>query len=126
MPLVEFVYNNSYHASIGMAPYEALHEKKCQSPLCWYEAGKISLLGSELVAETAKSIKKIQNRMLTAQNPEENRAGGISDSSTTTSFKLHDVFHVSELRRYASDASHILEHESVQLKENLTLQVTPV
>ena len=36
MPLVEFAYNNSFNASIGMAPYEALYGWKCQSPLCWY------------------------------------------------------------------------------------------
>ncbi|XP_016195440.1 uncharacterized protein LOC107636448 [Arachis ipaensis] len=39
---------------------------------------------------------------------------------------LHDVFHVSQLRKYTSDATHVLEPESVELKENLTFQVTPV
>ncbi|XP_072064500.1 uncharacterized protein [Arachis hypogaea] len=39
---------------------------------------------------------------------------------------LHDVFHVSQFRKYTSDASHILETESVQLKEDLTFHVTPV
>ena len=34
LPLIEFAYNNSYHASIGMAPYEALYGRKCHSPLC--------------------------------------------------------------------------------------------
>ena len=34
LPLVEFAYNNSYHNSIEMAPYEALYGKKCKSPLC--------------------------------------------------------------------------------------------
>ena len=34
LPLVEFAYNNSYHSSIEMAPYEALYGKKCRSPLC--------------------------------------------------------------------------------------------
>ena len=33
-PLIEFVYNNSYHTSIEMAPYEALYGRKCRSPLC--------------------------------------------------------------------------------------------
>ena len=32
--LVEFSYNNSYQASIGMAPFEALYGRKCRSPLC--------------------------------------------------------------------------------------------
>ncbi|GFZ15866.1 hypothetical protein Acr_25g0002750 [Actinidia rufa] len=30
LPLVEFAYNNSFHASIGMAPYEALYGRKCR------------------------------------------------------------------------------------------------
>ncbi|GJZ67510.1 putative reverse transcriptase domain-containing protein [Tanacetum coccineum] len=36
-PLVEFSYNNSYHASIKAAPYEALYGRKCRSPVCWAE-----------------------------------------------------------------------------------------
>ncbi|GJZ19898.1 putative reverse transcriptase domain-containing protein [Tanacetum coccineum] len=34
-PLVEFSYNNSYHASIKAAPFEALYGRKCRSPVCW-------------------------------------------------------------------------------------------
>ena len=37
LPLVEFSYNNNYHSSIEMAPYEALYGRKCRSPLCWDE-----------------------------------------------------------------------------------------
>ena len=33
-PLVEFAYNNSYQASIQMAPYESLYGRPCRSPLC--------------------------------------------------------------------------------------------
>ena len=35
IPLVEFVYNNSFQSSIGMAPYEALYGRKCRILLCW-------------------------------------------------------------------------------------------
>nr|GEY41982.1 hypothetical protein [Tanacetum cinerariifolium] len=35
LPLVEFSYNNSYHASIKAAPFEALYGQKCCSPVCW-------------------------------------------------------------------------------------------
>jgi len=37
LPLIEFTYNNSFHSSIGMAPYEALYGRKCRTPLCWFE-----------------------------------------------------------------------------------------
>ncbi|GJX00515.1 putative reverse transcriptase domain-containing protein [Tanacetum coccineum] len=33
LPLVEFSYNNSYHASIKAAPFEALYGRKCRSPI---------------------------------------------------------------------------------------------
>ena len=39
LPLVEFSYNNSYHASIKAAPFEALYGRKCRAPLCWEEVG---------------------------------------------------------------------------------------
>ncbi|GKD72711.1 putative reverse transcriptase domain-containing protein [Tanacetum coccineum] len=40
LPLAEFSYNNSYHASIKAAPYEALYGQKCRSPVCWAEVGE--------------------------------------------------------------------------------------
>ena len=39
LPLVEFAYNNSYHSTIGIAPYEALYGRKYRSPSCWMEVG---------------------------------------------------------------------------------------
>ncbi|GJU74310.1 putative reverse transcriptase domain-containing protein [Tanacetum coccineum] len=35
--LVEFSYNNSYHASVRCAPFEALYGRKCRSPIMWAE-----------------------------------------------------------------------------------------
>ncbi|GJV49836.1 putative reverse transcriptase domain-containing protein [Tanacetum coccineum] len=45
LPLVEFSYNNSYHASIKAAPFEALYGRKCRSPVCWNEVGDNQLTG---------------------------------------------------------------------------------
>ena len=39
LALVEFAYNNSYQASIQMAPYEALYGRPCRSPICWTDMG---------------------------------------------------------------------------------------
>nr|GFB43103.1 hypothetical protein [Tanacetum cinerariifolium] len=40
LPLVEFLYNNIYHASIKAAPFVALYGRKCRSPICWTEVGE--------------------------------------------------------------------------------------
>ncbi|MCI56124.1 hypothetical protein A2U01_0077375, partial [Trifolium medium] len=34
---------------------------------------------------------------------------------------LHDVFHVSQLRKYVSDPSHVIDSDDIQVKENLTV-----
>ncbi|GJR08502.1 putative reverse transcriptase domain-containing protein [Tanacetum coccineum] len=39
--LVEFSYNNSYHASIKAAPFEALYGRKCRSLVRWDEVGQV-------------------------------------------------------------------------------------
>jgi hypothetical protein len=66
--LVEFAYNNSFQATIGMAPYEALYGRKCRSPLYWDEVGERQLLGPEIVQDTKYKIALIRKRMLTAQS----------------------------------------------------------
>nr|GEW42380.1 hypothetical protein [Tanacetum cinerariifolium] len=60
LPLVEFSYNNSYHASIKAAPFEALYGRKCRSPVCWAEAGDVQLTGPEIIQETTKKIMQIR------------------------------------------------------------------
>nr|GEV47490.1 putative reverse transcriptase domain-containing protein [Tanacetum cinerariifolium] len=60
LPLCEFSYNNSYHASIKAAPYEALYGRKCRSLVCWAEVGEAQLTGSELIQETTKEIKPME------------------------------------------------------------------
>nr|GFA56412.1 putative reverse transcriptase domain-containing protein [Tanacetum cinerariifolium] len=47
LPLVEFSYNNSYHASVKAAPFEALYGRKCRSPVCWSEVWESQLTGPD-------------------------------------------------------------------------------
>nr|GFA31861.1 putative reverse transcriptase domain-containing protein [Tanacetum cinerariifolium] len=56
LPLAEFSYNNTYHASIKAAPFEALYRRKCRSPVCWSEVGDAQLTGPELIRETTEMI----------------------------------------------------------------------
>jgi hypothetical protein len=59
LPLIEFTYNNSYHSSIGMAPFEALYGRRCRTPLCWYESSEQVVLGPEMIRQTTEKIKMI-------------------------------------------------------------------
>ncbi|GKC96588.1 putative reverse transcriptase domain-containing protein [Tanacetum coccineum] len=72
--LVKFSYNNSYHASIKAAPFEALYGRKCRSPICWSEVGDSQLTGPKLIRETTKKIVQIKNRLLTAHSRQKSYA----------------------------------------------------
>ncbi|GJY94639.1 putative reverse transcriptase domain-containing protein [Tanacetum coccineum] len=74
LPLAEFSYNNSYHASIKAAPYEALYGRKCRSPVCWAEVGEAQLTGPELIQETTEKIVLIKQRMQATQDRQKSYA----------------------------------------------------
>nr|GEZ42735.1 putative reverse transcriptase domain-containing protein [Tanacetum cinerariifolium] len=63
LPLVEFSYNNNYHASIKAAPFEALYGRKCRSHVCWTEVREAQIPGPELIQETTEKIVQIKQRM---------------------------------------------------------------
>ncbi|XP_071704299.1 uncharacterized protein [Rutidosis leptorrhynchoides] len=42
LPLAKFVYNNSYHYSIKMSPYEMLYGRKCRTLICWARVGRVA------------------------------------------------------------------------------------
>nr|GFC00346.1 putative reverse transcriptase domain-containing protein [Tanacetum cinerariifolium] len=73
-PLVEFSYNNNYHATIKAAPFEALYGRKCRSPVCWTEVGEAQILGPELIQETTEKIVQIKERMQAACDRQKNYA----------------------------------------------------
>ncbi|GKB17503.1 putative reverse transcriptase domain-containing protein [Tanacetum coccineum] len=68
LPLVEFSYNNSYHASIKAAPFEALYGRKCRSPVCWAKVGDVQLTGPEIIHETTEKIVQIRQRLQAARD----------------------------------------------------------
>ncbi|CAJ2651824.1 unnamed protein product [Trifolium pratense] len=144
LPLVEFTYNNSYHSSIGMAPFEALYGRRCRTPLCWYETGEGAILGPKIVQETTEKIRMIREKMKASQRralksrkltsrfigPFEilKRVGKVAYriALPPSLANLHDVFHVSQLRKYVSDPTHVIESDDVQVRDDLTIETVPL
>ena len=74
LPLMEFAYNNNYHASIRMAPYEALYGRKFRTPVCWDEVSERKLVGPEIVQMTYDKVKVIRERLKIAQDRQKSYA----------------------------------------------------
>ncbi|GJW84200.1 putative reverse transcriptase domain-containing protein [Tanacetum coccineum] len=74
LPLIEFSYNNSYHASIKAAPFEVLYGRKCRSPVCWAEVEDAQVTGPELIHETTEKIIQIKQRIQDAQDRQKSYA----------------------------------------------------
>ena len=68
VPLMEFVYNNSYHQSLGTSPFEALYGRKCRSPIHWHEAGERKFLGPDEVDAVLREIETIKKRLQISVN----------------------------------------------------------
>ncbi|KAC9683464.1 hypothetical protein E3N88_45398 [Mikania micrantha] len=74
LPLAEFSYNNSYHSSIDMAPFEMLYGRKCRTPICWGEVGQKELRNLEVVRATTERLEQIKSRMKAAQDRQKSYA----------------------------------------------------
>ncbi|GKE07659.1 putative reverse transcriptase domain-containing protein [Tanacetum coccineum] len=144
LPLVKFSYNNSYHASIKAAPYEALYGRKCRSPICWSEVRDSQLIGPELIRETTEKIVQIKNRLLTACSRQKSNADrrfkplefevgdmvllkilakvGLVAYTLELPKELkgiHSTFHVSNLKKCLADENLIIPLDEIQLDDKL-------
>ena len=176
LPLAEFTYNNSYHSSIEMSPYEESYGKQCRTPLCWNETGERKLLGPEIVQTTVDKVNVIRGQFKSAQDRQNSYAdkhrkdlefevedrvflklspwkgvvcfgkrGKLSpryigpfeivERIDPVAYRLdlpeelsqvHNVFHISMLRKYISDPSHVLETPEIQLRDDLSYDKQPV
>ena len=66
LPLIEFSYNNNYHSSIGMTPFEALYGRRCRSPVGWFKVGESSILGAEIIYDVLEKVRVIRDKLATA------------------------------------------------------------
>jgi hypothetical protein len=63
LPLAEFSYNNSYHKSLRMAPFEALYGRRCHTPVNWIEPSERTIFGPDHVSEAEEIVHRIQSNL---------------------------------------------------------------
>nr|GEX10700.1 retrotransposon protein, putative, Ty3-gypsy subclass [Tanacetum cinerariifolium] len=66
--LVKFAYNNSWHSSIKVAPYELLFGQKCRAPICWNEVGERVIEGSKLIEVTNEKVTVAKEKLKEARS----------------------------------------------------------
>jgi hypothetical protein len=76
LPYAEFSYNNSYQASLKMAPFEALYGTECTTPLYWSETGKRQWFGADIIREAEKQVQVIRENLRVAQSRQKSYADG--------------------------------------------------
>jgi hypothetical protein len=68
LPYIEFSYNNSYQASIKMAPYEALYGRQCRTPLFWSQTGESHVFRPEVLKDAEKQVQMVRESLKVAQS----------------------------------------------------------
>ncbi|KAI5338787.1 hypothetical protein L3X38_018059 [Prunus dulcis] len=147
LALIEFAYNNNYHSSIEMAPHEALYGRQCRTPICWNEVGdkKLEKVDSSNNREGEDDQREVENHTRSIGVMRFGKRGKLSPryigpyeiterigpvayrlALSPELSRIHDVFHVFMLRKYMPDPSHVLEHQLVELQEDLTHEEQPV
>nr|GFB73999.1 putative nucleotidyltransferase, ribonuclease H [Tanacetum cinerariifolium] len=72
--LVEFAYNNSWHASIKCAPFEMLYGRKCHALICWNQVGERVIEGPKMIEVTNEKVAVAKEKLKEARTRQKSYA----------------------------------------------------
>nr|GEW24359.1 putative reverse transcriptase domain-containing protein [Tanacetum cinerariifolium] len=137
LPLCEFSYNNSYHASIKAAPYEALYGRKCRSPS--YADLKRNPMEFEVKDRVMLKVSPWKGVVRFGKrgklNPRYVRPFKVLAKVGTVAYKLelpqelsrvHHTFHVSNLKKCYADEPLVMPLEGIHVDDRLQFMEEPV
>ncbi|GKB79797.1 putative reverse transcriptase domain-containing protein [Tanacetum coccineum] len=105
LPLAEFSYNNSYHASIKAAPYEALYGRKCRSP---------DRQKSYADLKRKPMVFEVRDRVMLKVSPWK----GVVRFGKRELSRVHHTFHVSNLKKCYADEPLVMALEGIHVRWN--------
>eukprot|EP00253_Pinus_taeda_P030931 PITA_30931 len=120
--LVEFAYNNGYHTSLLMSPFEVLYGRKYHTPSRWSGLEDRLMLGPEMLKEMEELVKRVRSNLKILA-----RIGPVAYQLTLPShIRVHNVFHVSVLKKYVYDPKHVINWQDIQVEPEGEIQVEPL
>eukprot|EP00253_Pinus_taeda_P030135 PITA_30135 len=173
--LEEFAYNNGYHTSLRMSPFEVLYEWKCRAPSSWGGPEDKLRLGPEMLKEMEDMVKRVCANLKAAQDRQKSfadrkrrfkeyqvddpvyvriqvrkstlqwsgcaklapryygpfqilaRIGPVAYQLALPShIRVHNVFHVSVLKKYVYDPKHVIRWQDIQVEPEGEVLVEPL
>ncbi|XP_021759109.1 uncharacterized protein LOC110724003 [Chenopodium quinoa] len=122
-----------------MAPFEALYGRKCRSLVRWNDYSERITLGTDVIEDMVSKVSRTKGVMRFGKKGKLSakyvglyeilqRVGKVAYKlALSMEFKkMHDVFHISQLKKYVPSETHVLQPETIQLDESLTYEERPV
>ncbi|GJT03406.1 putative reverse transcriptase domain-containing protein [Tanacetum coccineum] len=136
LPLVNFSYNNSYHASIKAAPFEALYGQKCRSPICWAEHKPMEFqVRDKVILKVSPWKRVVRFGKWGTLNPRYVGPFKVLEKVGVISYKLelpqepsrvHYTFHVSNLKKCYADEPLAIPLDGLHIDDKLQFVEEPV
>ncbi|GJV18692.1 putative reverse transcriptase domain-containing protein [Tanacetum coccineum] len=129
LPLIKFSYNNSYHASIKAAPFEALYGRKSRSPVCWAEVGdKVMLKVSPWKGVVRFGKRGKLNSRYIVPFKVLAQVGAIAYRLELPQqlSRVHSTFHVSNLKKCLSDEPLAIPLDELHIDDKVHFVEEPV